>query len=487
MVPVLEGARVALTFLWFVPTLMVAQRAVGKTGRIDHADGMLTTVSPADVVGGLLLAEYARLLAVVSVPILSVAAALAYGLGAPAVFVTIVVTLFASFTTSLLTGHLLGVLFKNVLEGSELLTRYKSVLAVLAFLAYFLAVSSDGFGQLFARTLSFLGQFPMGWFGDLLVVGLPSVVPSTGRVVGAIGLLAVGVPLLLALDVRASSRLWYADRARPTVRQHAASGTNANARFLGGVASGPTRAVAASVWRRTTRGPIRLIYVAYPLLLLFAPLRNAITTGQVSETLPVLLAFYGTWAIGAAALNPLGDEGAMLPVTVLSTISGRQFVRGHVLAVTVVGLPVLLVVTAVTGFLSPLELRIWLALTAAGGVLSVTGPLVALALGTAFPRFGEVKVTRSRRVVVPSKTAFAYYTLVLGSGFFGAAVALVPRAASVLSNSLAFWSSLVGPTLEIAPTTFQFVGGVVALLLGVVAPPLAYRYAVRQFDAYTFQ
>ncbi|MFC4550482.1 MULTISPECIES: hypothetical protein [Halorussus] len=484
VVPVVEGARSALAFLWLVPTIMVAQRAVGKTGRIDHADGMLTVTLAVDVVVGLLLAEYARLLAVVSLPILVVAASLAYGLGAPAAFATIVAALFALLTTAVLTGHLLGVLLKTVLEGSELLTRHKSALAALAFAAYLAAAFSEGFGGWFADALGVLATLPTGWFGDLLALGFPGASPSPIRIAGAVALFAVGVPVLLALDVRASTRLWYGDRARPAVRRHASS-SGSNVRLLAGVASGPTRAIAAGVWRRTARGPLRLVYVVYPLLLLFAPLRDAVTTGRVPESLPVLLALYGTWAIGAAALNPLGDEGAMLPTTVTSTVRGRRFVGGHVLAVALVGLPVLVAVTATAGLLSPLAPTVWLPLTVAGGYLAMAGPLVALAIGTAFPRFGEVRITRSRSAVVPSKTAFVYYTLALVLGFGGSVVALVPGAAVLLSNVVAFWSSLLGHPVDVGANALRLGGGSVGFLLVVVAPPLAYRYAVRRFETYT--
>ena len=478
-----EGVRTALTFVWLVSTIMIAQRAVGKTGRIDHVDGMLTTTPVVDIVGGLLLAEYARLLAVVSLPVVAISAALAYGLGAPTTFVTVVVALFALFTTGLLTGHLLGVSFKIVLDGSELLTRYKSLLAVIAFVVYLIAVSSDGFGRLVTHILAVLEMLPMGWFGDLLAVGVPTMVPSSTRVASAIALFVIGVPILFALDVSASTHLWYADRAQPTVREHSSS--SVDVRFLPRIASGPTQTVLASVWRRTIRGPLRLIYVVYPLLLLFGPLRDAVTTGRVPSSLPVFLAFYGTWAIGAAALNPLGDEGTTLPITVTSTIRGRQFVRGHVLSVAVIGLPILATVTASTGFLSPLEPVVWLPLTAATAYLAVAGTVVALAIGSAFPRFGEVRVTQSRRVVVPSKTAFAYYTLVLGIGFVSTIVALVPGAASVLSNAIAFWTTVLGSTIEVDVTLLRIGGGVIGLLLIVVAPILAYQYATRRFDTYT--
>ncbi|ADJ16061.1 hypothetical protein [Halalkalicoccus jeotgali] len=482
-VPVLGVVRGSLALVWLVSTVLIAQRAVGKTGRIDNEAGLLTTVPASDVVGGLVLAEFARLVSVVAVPLLAVSAALSVGLRAPAAFLSVVSALFALLATALLVGHLVGLVLKTLFARSELLTRYRSVLAVVGFLVYFAAVSSQAFGRLLGRLFVLLQDAPMAWFGDLLVLGIPGVDPSPIRIAGATALFAVGVPLLVALDVRAATGLWYTDGPRPTVRKRAPSGSNAA--FLSRIASGPTRTVTATIWSRTARTPFRLVYVAYPLLFLFVPLRGAVTSGQVPGSLPVLVALYGTWAIGAAALNPLGDEGPMLPLTLTSTVRGSQFVGGHVLSVTAVGLPVLVALTAIAGALSPLEPTVWVLLTAVSALLSVTGPIVAVAIGTVFPRFGTVRITHNRRVVVPSKRAFVYYTLVVAMGFVGAAVALVPGGATLVSNAIAFWSTLLVSPVELAPATLRLVGGVVAVSLGAVVPPVAYRYVVRRFDTYT--
>ena len=485
VIPVLEGARGVLALLWFAPAIMVAQRAVGKTGRIEHETGMLTTVPASDVLSGLVLAETARLLSVIALPVLTIAAAFAIGIGAPTAFVSIALTLFAVFMTALLVGHIVGILIKIVFGQSELLTRYKAVLAVIAFLVYLVAVSSESFGRLVIQLFTLFQSAPMAWFGDLLVVGIPGVSPSPIRMAGAIALFVGGVPVLLALDMRAAARLWYADKAQPGTRTYRSS--ESNAEFLARIASRPTRTVVAKIWRRTKRAPLRLIYVVYPLFLLFAPLRQAVTSGEVPESLPVWMALYGTWALGAIALNPFGDEGAMLPVTLTSEISGAQFVRGHVLAVTTIGLPLIVTMTGLSGVLSPLDPSIWVPLTVVSVALCVLGPVVGLAIGTGFPRFGAVRITRSRRVVVPSKTAFVFYTLVLMLGFLGSAVALVPSGASVLVNAIEFWSALLATPIEINPSTLRIVGGSVAVLLGIVAPPIAYRYVVRRFETYTLE
>lgn len=478
---------------WLGITVVLAARAVGKTARIDRETGMLTTVPPRDVVGGLLLAELARVLSIVTIPLVALSATWSVVLGTPVPFVAILLTVLAFLVSALLVGHLFGVLFKTVFARSELLTRYKTAVFALLFVVYMGAVMSNALGRLMIRLATLLQDVPLAWFGDVLLLGVPGVEPSLARVAGAVALVAVGVPALLLADVRAATRLWYADAVKPDVKDRSSESSSSTATrlnsvsdgLLAAVASRPTRSVTANVWRRTKRAPIRLIYVVYPLLLLTGSIQGVVSTGDVPVEFPVVMALYGTWAIGATALNPFGDEGTMLPLTLTSTIRGDQFVRGYALAATLVGLPLVVAATTVTGALSPLELTETLALTAISVGLGVVGTVVAIGVGTLFPRFGEVRVTRSRRVVVPSKTAFAVYSFVVVLGFVAATVAAVPAGAAMVSAMVEFWSTVLWNPIEISAGIVRLVGGTVAVLLGVVAPLVAYRYTVRQFETYT--
>ncbi len=481
-IPVLAFARGGLAVAWLMLAAIVTTRAVGKTGRIDHEAGMLTTVPARDVVGGLVLAEFARIGSVAALPVLSISAAWSLALGTPTAFVTIILALLGVFTTAILTGHIVGLLLKLAFARSELLAKYKSVLAVAGFAVYMAAVMSNALGRVMGSLGTVLQDAPTGWLGDVFMLGIPGVSASLVRVAGAVTFVGITVPLLVSLDVRTATRLWYGDQVQVENKRYEAS--ESSAEFLARFVSRPTRTVTANVWRRTKRAPLRLLYVVYPLFFVTAPLQEAVQTGVVSKYLSVSIALYGAWAIGASALNPLGDEGAMLPVTVTSTIRGKQFVRGHVLAVSLVGLPLMIVGTGVAGVLSPLPPERWVGLTLASALLGIAGTVVALAIGTVFPRFSSVRVTRSRRVVVPSKSAFALYTLLLLAGFAGVAVAVVPGAPSMVAGFVAFVTHFVEYPVMLDPTYVRTFGGTMAVLLGVVAPPLSYRYAIRGFDNY---
>ena len=480
--PLLAGARGVFAVAWVTLSLMVASRAIGKTGRIDNEAGMLTTVPARDVVGGLLGAELMRFVSVGTVPIVVISAALSASLGTPLPLVTIILALLGLATLALLVGHIVGLLLKLALARSEILARYKSILTVLVFLVYMGAVMTNALGDVMTSLGTVLQNSPTAWLGDLFVLGIPGTSASLARVGGAVALVVIGVPILFAIDLQLAMRLWYGDRVQPENKRYDADETNAD--FLAGIASKPTRAVVANVWRRTKRAPLRLLYVVYPIFFLTGPIQDTVSAGHVTKSLPLLISVYGAWAIGGATLNPLGDEGTMLPVTLISTIKGKQFVKGHTIAVGIVGLPVVVFATALTGFLSPLEPTRWLLLTGLSVLLGLAGTVVAIGIGSTFPRFGEVNVTKSRRAVVPSKAAFAMYSLALMLGYGGAMVAITPQTAASVASTLHFLTGVLGYALTIRPFTVRLVGGAIAILLGVVAPPVAYRYSVRRFDSY---
>ncbi|MDL5363275.1 hypothetical protein [Halalkalicoccus sp. NIPERK01] len=352
---------------------------------------------------------------------------------------------------------------------------------------------SNTLGTVMARLGTLLQDVPLAWFGDAFFLGVSGVDPSLVRAIGAVALVVVGVPALLLVDVRAATRLWYMDAVKPDTkgrtRRPASSTTSrpgsVSNGVLASVASRPTRSVVVNVWRRTIRAPIRLVYVVYPLFLFTGFLQGIVSTGEVPAAFPVMVALYGTWVIGATALNPFGDEGAMLPLTLTSTIRGEQFVRGYALAAILVGLPLAGVATAISSVVSPLDSIETVALTAASAILGVVGTVVAIGIGTVFPRFGEVRVTRSRHVVVPSKTAFAVYSLVVVLGFGAAAVAAVPAGAAMVSAMIEFWSTVLWDPITIPVEAVRIVGGLLAVFFGVVTPLGAYWYTVRRFEMYT--
>ncbi|UPV75530.1 hypothetical protein M0R89_05550 [Halorussus limi] len=498
--PVLDAVRGGAAVGWVGLAALAAARTAGKKGELDSPEGVLTTVPARDAALGLLLAEYARMATVAAIPVVTVAAALAVGAGAVAPLLAVPATAAVLLGVGLAVGFPVGIGVKWITLRTPWLARHRTALLVAAFALYFVAITSEAFDDVVSVLQRALRDTPLAWFGDAALLGLPGISAVPVHAVGAAALAAVLLPALAAVGLRSATTLWYTDRAQTTGDEsdrktadgaangrvgatgedESSAGERTGASSVGeralaplsGVLARPTRIVTLAVWRRTKRSPIRLLYVAYPLFLLYAPLRTAFETG-VSTVLPVVLALYGTWAAGATVLNPLGDEGSVLPTTLLSGIDGRQFVAGHVLSAALFGVPVVALTTAVAGALSPLAPAKWLTVTAATAVLVVSGTVLAVAVGTLFPRFGTVEVFRSREVTMPSKGAFAAYSLALVGGAVGAMVALLAPLAG-------FAAGVVGvPAIAV-----RAVGGVLAVSVGVVGPAAGFRWAARKFETF---
>jgi hypothetical protein len=490
---VLDVVRGTTAVGWVGIAVLAATRAAGRKGELDAPEGMLTTVPARDAALGLLLAEYARMALVAAIPVVTVAAALAVGAGVLAPLATIPATAAVLLAVALTVGFPVGLAVKWVTFRTPWLARHRTALLVAAFGAYFVVITSDAFNEALAGLQRALRDTPLAWFGDAALLGVPGLGAVPAHALGAGVLAAALLPAFAALGVSAAETLWYADRATPedesadedarsavdSAREDSAAGsareTSLAESALAAVAARQTRTVTLAAWRRMRRAPIKLLYVVYPLFFLYAPLRTAFESG-VPTTLPVLIAVYGTWAVGATVLNPLGDEGAVLPTTLLTGISGRAFVAGHVLSAALVGGPLVVVATAVTGAVSPLPPTRWLALSAVSGVLVVAGAVLAVGIGSVFPRFGTVEVFRSREATVPSKSAFAVYSLALLAGAAGATVATVPAVAE-------FVAGLLGASASVP----RVVGGGVTVAVAVVGPVVAYRHAVGAFETFTFE
>jgi hypothetical protein len=505
--PLLELVRGGTAVGWVGIAVLAAARSAGGKSEIDSPAGILTTVPARDAALGLLLAEYARMAMVTAIPAFTIATALAVGSGAITPLVAVPATAAILLAVALSIGFPVGVGVKWVTLRSPWLARHKTALLVVAFGLYFLAVTSQAFNDVVAFLQRALRDTPLAWFGDAALLGLPGVEAVPLHALGAAALAAVLLPAFAAVGIRSATALWYADRAQaeeddeddgeqamPTTSARGTGGSEtlgggtpapASARqasaglgeralsAFGGSLARPTRTVTLAAWRRAKRAPIRLLYVAYPLFFLYAPLRSAFESG-VPPTLPAMVALYGAWAVGAMVLNPLGDEGSVLPATLLSGVSGRQFVVGHVLSATLVGVPVVTATVALAGVLSPLEPVRWISLTLVSALLVVVGAVLAVGVGVLFPRFGTVEVFRSREVTMPSKGAFAAYSIALLGGAVGAVVALVPPIAG-------FVAALVGfPQMAVTA-----LGAGLAVLVGVVGPVAAFRYSTRAFEAFT--
>ncbi|MCD2200979.1 hypothetical protein LPA44_13900 [Halobacterium sp. KA-4] len=372
-VPDLVRGMIAL--FWLFGVYLVAQRVVSARTRIEAEPLMLTTVSARTVAGGLLVAETLRILAYIGFPALVLTGVGAFLLGSPASLVLIPVAALLFTATVVVTGSIVGYAAAWFVATSRFVARHKTVLGTAASLigmgGYFLFL----YPQIGGVSQAALAWFPMGWFADLAAVGtrfVGSPLRAAGAVVGSAVLLLGGG----AIVERETVALWFTEAVSPdkedtaqepehtaasedSVRTARGDALAAAVKPLGVPAFVPTpmRRVAEWTLLRTRRDPNRLMFLMIPVFAVGSPL---VSTGLQSGSIFALLAPVGAvvlpWLAGSLfAMNPLGDEGAVLPVT-LTAVSGKQYVRGLMVPGLLLGLPIVVAVTGIAGALSPYSL-----------------------------------------------------------------------------------------------------------------------------------
>jgi len=442
-----------------------------QLGDIDARDGYLTTVPARDVVGGLLAAGYLRMAGYLVAPLVVAGAGFAVGASAPLAFASIAVAVLALTGTTYLVGFPVGAAVAYALGQSEFVDRYKTALGTAAFLAYLALLFTETLDVVVQPVIEAAEASPVAWYADLALLPVPGADASALRAAAVlVGSLVISVAAVLA-SVRVSERRWYDDAANADVRET----DSATGGRLDGLLGRRTAWVARKSWLRARRAPIKLVYVSYPAFVLFAPIQGSVEAGRVTASLPATVTLYAAWATGALfTLNPLGDEGAVLPVTVTSGVSGRQFVGGRVAASALVGTPVTLVLAAALGVLGPLSLAATASLVVAGAVLPGLAAVVAAGVGASFPKYEATSITRSREAVVPSLWSFGVYTIAF---LLTAGVATGFQSPPVADG--------LADLLGVAPAAVNVGGLGVGLALAGVTAAVAWRNAVRTFDDYT--
>lgn len=477
----------AVAMIWLILVIVSAVRTVTDVGKLDEPAFLLLSTALRNVVLGLLGAEILAFVAWLVLPTTVLAGAFSYGAGTALPVVFAWLTMAFLVVTAVPIGFLFGIWFRHVFTVVEPIARYRTPVFLAIAIGYFLLVFSDIWPVIIDTAYTVLQDSPLAWPGHLLVLGVPGV-PADGLLLAG-GLAVFG---LLAAAATAgsipSARIhWYADPARVEAETTVdTDGDGRLERLLSWGIDRPTRVVALTTIRRTRRAPIRLVYVAYPLLGILPFLQEIIQTQTIPPYLAVLLCLYVIWAAGAVfTLNPLGDLGRAMPAVLTSTVSGHQHVRGHLVAAMVVTVPGAVVISSAVGLASPIPLDEAVLLIVATTVGAVATPALATGIGSAFPRFGNVRLTSNREAVMPSKTAFLVYSLVIvltaaagGLVYFSGAA---DAAATVLTVLLATL-----PIVDISVPVWPLQGyAYLGLPAGVLSPVISYVYAVSRFDTFT--
>lgn len=467
--------RLGAVYLWLFVAFFGGWRAYASLLRPDAIDGHLTTISHRELLGGLLYAEAVLW----GVPIVGYAVlagtAFAVGAGSPVAALLVPVTAGAVFATALFTGSALALVIRNLGVRSRLLSRLRMALFGLLGVAYFGLLVTGAYTDVLEPLVGVLEPSPIGWFGDIAAMGTAEDV-STLRVGGALAVSLAALPALALANGRLAEWLWYADGVNVESDFDPATTDDAEHfdTVLSRVFSPSTVAVVRTDWTRARRAPVTKGFLIYPVLFLFGPASIAVSTGSIPRSLPLLLAFLGPWMVGAAfALNPLGNEGAVLPMTLLSDAPGRSLVAGHTVAGVLPGVPVTVLAVLGLGLFSPLSAATTVTLTTATLVLGVCAGPLAAGIGTIFPRFEAVSVTQSTRAVVPSILAFAVYSIVLG-------IVATP----VLLAHSALFGDAITTLADVSPVVLAVAGTALTAVLVLLLAAGSSYYAVDAVERY---
>ena len=479
-IAVVPLARAQITAWIASLSVLLSLRVIDRSGDADHADLLLTTVSPRAVASGLVLAEFVRIFLVFGLPLAVFVGAFALGAGTPIFLVTVVLGALPIFAVGLLGGFSLGyagrLLLRRVGTGDGLPRAVLNggfVLAVVLGVTYLLPN-----GPLDAlRTLAPLGAVPVGPYADLLLAGDPF--GATPGVSSAVAVLVIfgAMPLLSGAIWWLAPRVWFGDQRADSTGEE---GTR-RARFGTTTAPGPlsrTRTLRLVWWQwlRGLRAPSQFVHLTYFLFMTFPVLQIAIASPRG----PVTPAFVGVLgallAGGTFGLNPLGIEGSMLPAVLTARKPGRSLVRARILAGTLVWLPLALAGVLVVGLWGVLGARTVALLLVVTMVLTAFSATLALALGAFSPRFETVRAFGGVEAPTPTTVALlghSFLTTVVA--VFGVLAVVLPLVVDALGAS---------PRAELLTQT-----GGLALWSGVVlaASFACYRYAVRRLNTFVYE
>lgn len=466
-------ARSAVIGLLGLTVFITTPRTVRTNGYPDAGSGLLTATTHRRVAFGLALGEFTRIMGVVSIPILGLAVGVGAGSMSILAGLVVVGVLTVTIAAGTAIGFALGLLIKRIATTSELARRHRTAAALAVSislpLGYAVLAAHQGLTREIATAVS---SIPLAWGADAVLLFVPGT--STSPLPAAVGLgTLVVVPAVLGPAVeRLAGTAWFTDR--PPVERAEAGRLQGWTLQQWPFSYIPpeTRVVALKSIRRAIRAPFTVQYATLGLFALLAEVQQIVITGQVHPRVPVFVALAGAWAAGSLfALNPIGNEGTVRPVTVTSGVGGRPFLAGLSLASIVIAVPPTLVVVVAAGLAVPIEVTRLIALGLMTPVLCAGATGLASLTGTRYPNCSATTVGRDRSLIVPSPWALAAF-----SGLF-----LIAAGPAMLGSVTPIANALSSP-LGIAPRQLWWLGVLCTTLFTGVGGVVAGRRAADRID-----
>jgi hypothetical protein len=419
--------------------------------------------SPRAVAVGVALANAAFLGLLIGPAILAGALAFAVGAGLPLLVLSIPLAGVLVLVVTAAVGAVCALSARALFGGSTTSRTSKVVIATPLAAGYF------GLFLRFRRASELLSISPLGWVGDLaLVPAGPPVTP-----VSALGALAVGS----AVAGGASSVLGHlAERVWLHTERTDSEQTGTGPMFDAGVSladrlcSRPTAAVARALWLRVRREPRALVYTMLPIAITISiGLELAV---RRPAALPMIVAVYGSIAVGMGpSLNPLGNDGPRLSLTLSTPGGSTALLRGYVVAGALPGSVAVATVTLLVGLGIGAGLVVLLGTVVLGVWLATVAVVASLGIGVALPEYEGIGPTSNSTIRSPRLEA---------TGALFVVMALVGLPALVGP----FWRHTLAAGSTLDPPTVAVLGVGLTGATGVLVSVTCYYYAARILDSY---
>jgi|GEM_PF-5125736 len=476
----LLGLAVSGAFLWMV----------WRSSKYTHVrferlnpDLLLTTVPARTASLGLLGFVYTRLLATLAVPTFGIVVGTAVGLRSPTVVLTLTLAIacmavFAATlgTTSRLAARLVALRLVRARYYRDLLVVFGWIpLVIGAMLLQELSLSVAPLTGLF-------GASPLAWFVDVAFVGiLDDSVGSTRHTLGAFALLGTAIPVFAAATTTLARRVWERDSASSTGAggSHSLLKTGVVERVVGERVPRATYTVARERWLIERRVPRGLLSTGYALLFMGAVGFPLVALAGGKTVLLVYFAVTLGLVTGVAfGSDPIGTEYRALPM-LFTSVTGRQFVGGLLLAATVVGVPLVALAIVPLGIVGSVGVaRTFLTVFLGSAICACTASVATMVgLGVERVEYAPVPFFFTDTPIYGElgATAFLRHGLVLALAALASVPAFVGTARPVSERIAALGVSTAG---------IQLGSLLLALVLTVATTRTAARIAVRRFRDY---
>lgn len=478
------------TFRLWIGVVLLFALLVCRSSRLAYVrfervdpDMLLTTVPARAAALGVVLFIGARIAVLLAVPTIGVAVGTALGLRSPmvALTVTVAVTGCAALASGLgiagrLTVHLLG---RHLGRGDV----YRDLLVlfgwpvVIGLVILFLDVL-DSIVPLIAP----LGSLSLSWSIDLALIGAGDQVPiQARRGVTGIASIIVAVPILISATAVLARRIWETEpvSSANAGESHSLADEGWLDQLLGNHISRPVRTVARERWLKERRAPHGILNTVY--VFVFVGVIMLPVFGVAGLPLLLLLVVAVGLAVGVTfGVDPIGVNYRVLPMLV-TTVGGRQFVRGVLLAAVVPSVPIVTTVVAL-GVIRSASIVELIALFLVGITICACAASVGAAVGMGVDRDEFVPVPAFFTNVAVYAEQGAAPFLRLGLIFVIVSIVCLPA----VIGSLPLMHEVTGD-IGLSAATIRLSSLFLTTFVGVAVSNIAYRVAVQRYQEYQLQ